>query len=251
MSSENTKSLKNQKYRGVIIEGLDPTLQGRYKVFCFDLHHHASPDPKKDFIWCKNRVHSYRLGFNLTNYGNYSPIHPSQNVYIKFESNDMNSGYICELIDDIISTTVKNTLPFGLTLNDRDQITVLAKTLKYNHTFFLNEDSSKAPNSVQLYYNNKFVKIVLNNDGLHIFSGANLNITVNGSTNIQCSGNINLESESNINIKASGSIFLDAPVITSSDISSNGTHYAESHVIGSGGNAEDNDGYDTNSPEEL
>jgi hypothetical protein len=212
---ENTKSLKGQKYRAVIIDKHDPTTQGRYAVFCFELHHQASKDPKDDYIWAKNRVHNYRLGSEETFYGQYHPLHPNQNCYINFETNDINSAYISELIDDVVTKAKPNTLPFNLKLTDRDQVTVIGKTLNNHHSFIITEASSVSPQSIQILYNNGVISLVFDEFGAHLNvsnepTGSNepnrsLNISVGGDVNIKVGGNFNVEAKT-INLKGDTNI---------------------------------------------
>ena len=200
---ENTKSLKGQKYRAIIIDKHDPTTQGRYAVFCFELHHQASADPKDDYIWAKNRVHNYRLGSQETFYGQYHPLHSNQHCYINFETNDINSAYISELIDDVATTAKPNTLPFNLPINDRDEITVIGKTLTNHHSILITEASSIAPQSIQIVYDNGAISLVFDGSGAHLnVANGSLNISVSGDINIKASGNFNVEAAA-INLKGS------------------------------------------------
>jgi hypothetical protein len=237
---ENNKNLKEQKYRGIIVAGHDPTTQGRYKIFIHTLMHQSSENPQDDWVWAKNRTHSYRIGKNETNYGQYFPLHVGQHCYIKFETNDINSAYISELIDDVISTSVKNTLPFNSTINDRDEVTVLAKTLKNHHSIVLTEASSSAPNSIQIVYNNGSISLVFDGNGVHL--------NVSGSLNITTSGDINIKAGGNFNVMA-GTINLKGP-INASPINGTITHADLASGMGGGGSdsAAGNSGYGTATP---
>ena len=195
---ENNKSLKKQKYRAIILPGLDPTAQGRYKVFIHTLMHQSSENPQDDWVWARNRVHGYRLGTAGTAYGAYSPLHPTQHCYIKFETDDINSAYISDLVDDIISPATPNTLPFGLSLNDRDQITVVSKTLNNHHSILITEASSVSPQSIQITYNGGSMHLVFDGSGVHL-KATNLNITAD-QVNIKSSGSFNVDA-STINLK--------------------------------------------------
>jgi hypothetical protein len=277
---ENTKSLKGQKYRAVIIDKHDPTTQGRYAVFCFELHHQASKDPKDDYIWAKNRVHNYRLGSEETFYGQYHPLHPNQNCYINFETNDINSAYISELIDDVVTKAKPNTLPFNLKLTDRDQVTVIGKTLNNHHSFIITEASSVSPQSIQILYNNGIISLVFDDNGAHLNvsnepTGSNepnrlLNISVGGDVNIKVGGNFNVEAktinlkgdtniEGTINLKGDtnieGTINLKGDIrsdkitgsITHADKSSSSGN-ANDSIAGGAGNAAGNLGHETTPP---
>ena len=165
-------NITNREFVGTIVEGQDPKNEGRYKVHIPELMHNI---PENKGIWVKNHVHKYRYtkDKNEKFFGEYKPLHPGTIVIVKFLSNDYNSGYI----DRILSDYEYNMMPLNVSSSDRDQITVLILTKKYNHILALNEDTqSQPPDSIHIYYNKGQTKIVVDNQGVHIYTDGNIDM---------------------------------------------------------------------------
>jgi hypothetical protein len=199
MSRGDTKDLQSQRYHGIILKDIDPLNQGRYKVWISELMHQI---PKTEGIWCKNRTHKNRVGKTLKD-GSYQPLQPGTEVLVVFYENDFNNGFITERESDQDT----DSLPFSAKMEDRDKIYLIQSSGKGKHVLAMIDDATSVPgNSVHLYANNKNIKIILNSSGLHIFSGAAINITSTGDFNFKSNAGINLESSSAFNIKAGGAI---------------------------------------------
>jgi len=121
----------NASYEGVILPLDDPKKKGRYLVFIprFQMVDKSKIKPAKGFngVWCYNRLGNFsrytdvqlRNYKEYNSYGNYTPLYPGTRVNVKFKEDDLNTGFIT----DIISYDVPPN-------NDRDNFFLLSKTSK-------------------------------------------------------------------------------------------------------------------------
>ena len=163
--------LINKEIPGIIISNEDEEYidfsknKGRYRVYIPSYMQHSGLD---SVIWCKNHIHQYRYGATETGeiYGEYKPLLKGTHVIIKFFANLSSCGYI----DRIISDHVENCLPFGVEYKDQSEINVLLRTPKHHNLIAILEDTQTEEipnNSFHIYYDDKQVRIVLNEDGMY------------------------------------------------------------------------------------
>jgi hypothetical protein len=232
-------NLKTESFDAVILKDKDLNNQGRYKVQIPALMNLIL---NTDGIMVKNQIHKWRsTGSDNGYYGEYKPLHPGTKVLVKFHDNDVNTGYI----DRIISDQNMNTLPFK-SITDRDDVYQLLRTPRYNNLIIINETTeNEPPNSVHLYFNQYRTTIILDEQGIHIYTDDNKDETVtksenqlvkqnrnrtvdqnesilikgnnqlqvNGSYDIKITAKCNIETSSDCNIKAGGSCFVGGKII--------------------------------------
>lgn len=170
----------NQEFLGTVLPDSDPKNQGRYKVYIPKLMPHISPN---NGIWCKNQVHKWRYTKDGDSgcYGEYTPLHSGTLVIVKFNKEDYNTGYIDRIVGDYYS----DSLPFGITTVDRDDIYTIYKTPKYNDIFVINEDTKdQPPNSIHLYFNKQRTRFITDYRGIHIFTHDNYDKLILGNQDI-------------------------------------------------------------------
>lgn len=200
-------NLRQNEYHGIILPKDDPKNQGRYSVHIPELHPLI---PSHEGMWIKNHIHKWR--YNSTDkfiYGEYKPLQPGTLVIVKFYEDDMNTGYIDRIISDqiddclikLISIETKNPPEDNPTIDDlkdklesseastldRDDMYLLYKTPKYNHSFTVLEDvkgtgitKDLIPNSIHLYYETIRSTLIINEDGIHWYTDDNRGTTIKG-----------------------------------------------------------------------
>ena len=152
-------NLTEKEFLGIVLSNEDPKnldqkRKGRYKVHIPDLMPHID---QNSGIFVKNHLHKWRITSSKNGeYGQYFPIQPDTKVIVKFYENDSNSGYIDRIVSDFRDKT--DVLPQDCVeeiqeLLDRDEKTILFKTPKYWNIFYVNEKTSKEPNTMYLIYN--------------------------------------------------------------------------------------------------
>lgn len=266
MIRTDAKPLKNQKFQGIVLKDIDPLNQGRYKVWIGELMHQLD---KTKGIWCKNKTNN--------NNHSYTPIQANTDVVVLFTENDFNTGVIIETNHD----TQVNSLPAKAKMDDRDKIYNVITTDKDQHAIIMTSGTSSVPgDSVFIYSNNKKAKIILNGDGIHIYSagdfnisaGSDINISAGGKFNVKSGGDVNLKSGANINADAGGTVNnkgstvnIDGGAvnlkggISSSPINgtiafaglAGGLGAGSPITPGSAGSAADNSGFATKKPAEI
>ncbi len=203
----------------------DPKHQGRYKVYIPEFMYHIL-DTKG--IWVKNHVHKHRItrsdvpAFKM--YGQYFPLQSDTIVIVKFFRNDYNTGYI----DRIVSDYEIESLPLAVT--DRDDLTQMYRTPKYDNIHTIHEDTvDQPPNSIHIYYNQVRTTIVVDEEGIHIHSDdnedkrikkdydqnvkQNKKVHVEGDFDVYVNGNCRNYSGGYYDIRSAQNIAEDAPMI--------------------------------------
>jgi hypothetical protein len=198
--------LTRRTFTGVILAGLDLTRKARYKVYIPELMHNL--DRKSSYVWCRNLTH----GGSGDDYGSYSPVHAGTNVQIKFDENDLHSGYISAILgsDDRLPPIGPQLPPpsAGAAGNssadpppsevlDRDQITIVART-KGGHSIMLYDGSSVGGTSI-IISSSGGCKIVLTGGEVHILSPGSMVLKSGGDMNLTAGGNVNIKG-ANINL---------------------------------------------------
>ena len=214
--------LTEKEFLGRVLKDPDPKNEGRYKVYIPDLMHHL---PEDQGIFVKNHVHKNRITpSEQGNYGQYFPLQENTVVIVKFNSNDYNSGYI----DRIVSDYEIDSLP--LKVKDRDDFHQILRTPKYDNLLIINEDTQDQPaNSIHLYFNKYRTTIIIDEQGIHIFSedkkdeeinkdvnvrhNQNHKLHVVGNYDLYVNGEIKIKSDGPINLQSGSGIHMDAPVI--------------------------------------
>ncbi len=194
-------------YQGKILEEIDPKHRGYYKVHIYSSEYHIE---ETEGIWCKNCVHTYRNTPDSDGqYGQYFPLHKDTKVLIRFAEDDLNTGEIVRILSD--EEPVKK-FPLSKNPKDRDNLTQMFRTIKHDNTFMINEgegeNTSLPEDSIHLYYHAGKTKIIINKDGIHIFTEDNMNITVNGNVNTYIKGNYKLQVDGTIDIKCAKDISI-------------------------------------------
>jgi phage baseplate assembly protein gpV len=230
-----------EKHIGTVVAGADLLGQGSYKVHIPNL---MGPNiPKNDGILCKNRVHKTRMTYlpDGTSYGEYKPIHPGTGVMVEFYENNYTIGYIVEFISDqttftMPATNIANDPKLAKVPNeDRDNITTIFKTrnncrldifegasVKFNKSTRgedgeITTTSVPTGDSLSLKYKDMHTYLDMNNDGMHIFTGAT--VLVHAGTVTILAGEVNITA-GNINMK--GNVNITGPLKVSETIKSDG-----------------------------
>jgi len=206
-------SLRVEFYYGIVLPDPDPLNLGRYKVHVEELHLYL---PNTDGHWCSNKIHSYRVGYDITgnNYGEYKPLQPGTNVLVSVSNGEWNSSSIVQILSDDSTVLHPNVMPFGIT--DRDDFYLLIRTAKYDSIISISEDTvDEPPRTLHVYHNGS--TIILDSDGIHInvknqnvSVGGASNINISGDCNLQVGGQTNIKSVGNVNIDSNGKIFLNS-----------------------------------------
>lgn len=181
------RSLRQNAYHGIVLSIEDPRNMGRYKVHLPELQPLLEDDTG---IWIKNQNHKWRYTpSKYYMYGKYHPLQEGTLVLVKFYEDDLNTGYI----DRIISDQIEKSQPqLGVdtepqSVKDRDDVHVIFKTPKYHNSLMIFEDTEDGdagldgdliPNSIHLYYNLMRTSLIINTDGIHLFTMDNYGITV-------------------------------------------------------------------------
>jgi len=190
-------NITTKLFVGTILADKDPEKKGRYKVDIPALQPLLNEADRG--IWVKNHIHKYRdnTSSEYGRYGQYFPIQANAKVLVRFYSNDTNSGYIDEILDDDIPNPndtgtslspdkeytigekrlgkYKISLPFN-SEDDRDDIYQLIRTPKYQNLIAISEDTSGNPlpsNSIHIYYNKDRSQAVINENGYHLITNDN------------------------------------------------------------------------------
>ncbi len=165
------QNLINKEFLAKILEDEDPKYQGRYKVYIPELMPHLDENVG---IWVKNQIHSYRVTPSEKGiYGQYFPLQVGTYVIVKFYENDLNTGYISRIISD----HEINSLPFKIT--DRDDYYQIIRTPKYDNVIAINEDTKDQPaNSIHIYFNKDRTNIIIDEQGIHIYTQDNCDIEI-------------------------------------------------------------------------
>ena len=154
-------NVKDKEYIGVIKEGTDNKLDGRYLVHIREL---MATDSSLKPIWAKNEVQGNRfarwLDFNTKNImssGSYHPLREGMMVNVKFRSDSMESAYI---------TNVVSYLPLVDKSSMRDTFYLLNKTVK--GSWIYQDDARKF---THIMHNNGASNITLDDDSVTIHNG--------------------------------------------------------------------------------
>jgi len=210
--AEAIMSLKYEYFAGTVLKDPDPKNRGRYKVNIPELQLRM---PNTSGIWCRNRVHSYKVTSSKDGvYGSYTPLHPNTHVIVSVANNDYTSASI-ERINVPDSVLDRDTLPFDITDDCRDDMYMLLRTAKYDSIIAVVEDvpladsppdvRTEPDNSLHIYHHNGDTKIILNSDGVHIHTAHNLAITVDKNSNISINGNSSISVAGNCGVSVGGS----------------------------------------------
>ena len=191
------KSLVGKEFIGTVLSDLDNKQMGRYKVHLPEVMQHI---PEDKGLWCKNRVHAWRITPSENGeYGSYFPLHPQTKVIVKFYENDYSSGYIDKIISDseeltdleAQDATQQNLKP---SLTDRDEQYIIFKTPKKFNIFYVNEETENEPNTIYLVYNrdgNPERRTVyrIDESGIHLWTRDNRRVRILLDENRQIDGN--------------------------------------------------------------
>lgn len=174
------KQLVGKEFLGIILPELDSDkMQGRYKVHIPDLMQHI--DNSKG-IWCKNQISKWEITTSRNGeYGQHFPLHPDTRVIVKFFKEDINTGYIERTVsDEVINVDVEaqDCTTLKGSPKDRDEQYIIFKTPKKFNIFYVNEDTSKEPNSIFLVYNRdsesgRRTVLKIDDEGLHVYTRDN------------------------------------------------------------------------------
>ena len=232
--------MNTKLFYGKILKDIDPKHRGYYKVHFYSAEYFLE---ETEGIWCRNGVHSWRNTPDSEGgeYGQYFPLHPGTKVLIRFLEEDFNTGEIVRIVSD--EEPVKK-FPLSKKPADRDQITQIYRTIKYENIFVINEDTTgQVKDSIHIYYHKKQTKIVIDQNGIHIFTKNNQNISIEGNSNTYIKGNLKLQVDGNSDILTKGKMTIQAI----GDLNLEG----RTVNINSGNSAVNNKGYDTFSDKEL
>lgn len=222
LEKERTMKLTEKEFLANVLSDKDPKNQGRYKVHIPDLMHHLS---ETEGIFVKNHIHKNRITpSDNGNYGQYYPLQPGTIVMVKFFENDYNTGYI----DRIVSDYEIDSLP--LKIRDRDDFHQIFRTPKFDNLLVINENTTdQPPNSIHLYFNKYRTTIIIDEEGIHIYSDDNKDeeikkdvdqlhhqnhkLHVKGNYDLYVDGEIKIYASGTINLQSGSGIHMDAPVI--------------------------------------
>lgn len=154
-------NVKDKEYIGVIKEGIDNRLDGRYLVHIREL---MASDTSLKPIWAKNEVVGNRfsrwLDFDtksILSSGSYQPLRAGMVVNVRFRSDSLESAYI---------TNVVSYLPLVDKSEMRDSFYLLNKTV--NGSWIYQDDSRRF---THIMHGNGSSNIVLDDDGVTIHNG--------------------------------------------------------------------------------
>ena len=207
-------------FQAIVLKDKDSTNQGRYKVQIPVLMHLLADNTG---IFVKNHTHNWRCtNSDVGIFGEYKPLQAGTKVLVKFENNDINTGYI----ERIISDQKIDTLPFS-NITDRDDIYQLLRTAKYDNIVLICEDTEgQPPKSMHIYFQKYRTTVVVDEEGIHIHSDDNRDVEINkddqilikgdrkievkGSYDFKITGHCNIETSATCNIKAGADCNIQA-----------------------------------------
>lgn len=165
--------LKNNEFIGIIREGIDGiSVEGKYLIYIPELM--ASDETLKP-VWLKNEVQGNRFsrwldlsaGVVLSS-GSYYPLQPGMTVNIKFRSDELESGYITNVISHI---------PLPDTIRNRDTFYLLNKTTKNSWIY---QDDNRG--ITHLMHNAGTSNVILDDDGITLHVGTPINNGIAGTS---------------------------------------------------------------------
>jgi hypothetical protein len=208
--------LTDREFSGKIIPGKDPKNCGRYCVLIPELMYNIY-DKEEGFIYCSNHVTNHRNSSSDNGiYGQYFPLYSGTKVIVKFNSEDLETGYI----DRIISDHYENSMPLGISSDDRDQYYQILRTIA-NDLIAITHDTSQIPkNGIHLYHKGDNVNLIFDESGIHIYTKKDHDQQIDGESFIKVNGNVNCVFSSELNIQISGPVKITTS--GNCDISSGG-----------------------------
>lgn len=191
---QTTPDLIHREFLARVLPDLDPLRQGRYSVHIPDLMHGIE---ESGGIWAKNHTHKQRMTTSdKGEYGQYFPLQSGTMVIVKFFDEDINTAYIDRIVSDW--STNSNVLGQDCTEvagaeTDRDEQYIIFKTAKKWSAFYVNEDTSKEPNTMYLIFNRDKAgrRTVLRVDetGISWYTRDNRRVRIKLDDNLQVDGN--------------------------------------------------------------
>ncbi|MEO5350433.1 MAG: hypothetical protein H7836_12405 [Magnetococcus sp. YQC-3] len=251
-------------YKGTITKDVDDEEhRGRYLVFIDELHSlSSSNDKNKDGIWCSNRLSNVSNDAKFGNFGSYFPIFVGCRVKVQI-TGSAETGEIVGLLSD--QSASNKFVPFDTPAQEQTQITQIFKTMKFGNTFVVTESTTEAPNSIHLYYNSDTgtpygksgsknrTKIIINEDGINIYSADSLNVSIDNESNILVEGDAKLtvKGKTDLHLIGETKLKVDGPLHIKSDSVIN-IDGASVNIMGGGAStAEDSEGFNKFNPKEL
>jgi hypothetical protein len=255
----DTQIIPGKIYDGYVIDdkehkNKDPKNFGRYRIYIPSLS--PGPETKEDEgFWVRNRIGNNLVSSNEGSYGSYFPQQPKSGkndnkgtqVKVSFDTKDPQSGQIITTVTDhtdgatpkIISKKTSETpSEDDFDYLDRDRTFVVVKTPNDNTFVILEKETEgsaeSSKGSININFQGKQSTIVINDDGIHLYTDNNLGITVkeknsiliegdskiqvNGDSDLYCNGTTKIYSSSNIEIKSDATVNIEG----SSDVNVKG-----------------------------
>ena len=202
--------------KGVILPDKDEENKGLYLVYIPEMM--GSMETSKG-MWCRNGIATNRISSSNDKgiYGQYYPLYAGTKVEVEVSENDKTIG----VIKNIISDSLKDSLPLNYDTENRDEITQVFRTP--NNLFIICEDTVEGtekpldknrPQSIHIYYKDKSYKFILDDNGVHNYVDNHYYCTITKDSELKIPNlTINVTK-----IKVKGDLDVDGTVKVSGDV---------------------------------
>lgn len=192
--------LIGREFAGRIVAGDDPKNRGRYKVLINELMYNIY-DKEEGFIYCVNHVCDNRnTNSDSGIYGQYLPLQPGTRVIVKFNTNDLETGYINRVISDYH----ENSMPLGISTSERDHYYQLLRTIANDLVAVTDGTSTIPEGGMHLYHRGDNVHLIFDSTGIHIYTKKDFDEQVDGEAFIKINGNVTCKFNADVSIQISG-----------------------------------------------